>query len=180
MVKTKKRKKSSRYSGRGMGTHGTGARKNKRDSGNQGGKGLAGTGKRGDQKKTLVIKKYGSGYFGKKGVTSIGTKRDKSLRVNVGDIDKNIASYLKKGLAKTVSNGKGYEVDLSKYKILGSGDVQNNLKINAESASKLAKEKVEKAGGEIIMKSEDTKEKDKTQENVPEDNKEKTEEKKEK
>ncbi|MFW6282996.1 MAG: uL15m family ribosomal protein [Minisyncoccales bacterium] len=151
-LKAKKRKKSSRYSGKGMGTHGTGARKNKRDSGNRGGVGMAGTGKRADQKKTLVIKKYGHGYFGKKGITSIGTRRDKSFRVNIGEIDKNINNYIKKGLAKPVSgSNKEFEVDMKKHKILGTGDVKNKLKITAYSASESAKEKAKKAGGEIIV-----------------------------
>ena len=73
MQKTHKRKKSSRMNGRKMGTHGTGARKNNRESGNKGGKGMSGSGKRGDQKKTLITKLYGHDYFGKKGITSIGT-----------------------------------------------------------------------------------------------------------
>jgi len=77
MMKIKKRKKSSRMHGRKMGTHGTGARKNKRKSGNRGGRGLAGTGKRADQKKTLITKLYGHGYFGKQGITSKKTEKDK-------------------------------------------------------------------------------------------------------
>ena len=122
--------------GRKMGTHGTGARKNKRDSGNRGGKGMAGTGKRADHKKTLVIKKYGGEYFGKKGVTSRGTKRDKRDRINVGDIQEKY---------------KSGEVDLKNYKILGAGEVKNKLIIKAKEASKSAIKKVEKAGGEIIL-----------------------------
>ena len=78
-MKTKKRKKSSRQQGKGMGTHGTGARKKKRDSGHKGGKGMSGSGKRADHKKTLITKKFGGKYFGKQGITSRGTKRDKRI-----------------------------------------------------------------------------------------------------
>ena len=72
-MKVKKRTKSSRMHGRKMGTHSGGCRKNRKGSGHRGGIGMAGSGKRGDAKKTLVLKKYGGNYFGKKGITSIGT-----------------------------------------------------------------------------------------------------------
>ena len=78
-IKTKKRKKSSRYHGRKRGTCGTGARKKMKGSGHRGGKGMAGTGKRADQKKTLILKLYGHDYFGKQGITSKKTERDKNL-----------------------------------------------------------------------------------------------------
>ena len=56
-----------------MGTHGTGARKNKRHSGHHGGKGMAGTGKRADTKKPTIINLYGNDYFGKRGFSRSGT-----------------------------------------------------------------------------------------------------------
>ena len=136
MIKTKKRKKSSRYHGRNMGTSGTGARKNQRDSGHRGGKGMSGSGKRADHKKTLITKLYGHGYFGKQGITSKGTKRDKRNRMNVGDIQ---------------NKYKPGELDLSKYKILGTGEVKDKFIIKAKEASKSAIEKIEKAGGRIIL-----------------------------
>ena len=68
-MKTKKRKKFSRMHGRNMGTAGHGARKKSKGKGHRGGKGLSGSGKRADHKKTLITKKYGHGYFGKKGKT---------------------------------------------------------------------------------------------------------------
>jgi large subunit ribosomal protein L15 len=52
MKKTHKRRKVSRMHGRKMGTHGWGARKKHKKSGHRGGTGMAGTGKRGDQKTT--------------------------------------------------------------------------------------------------------------------------------
>ena len=51
-----KRKKVSRMHGRGMGTHGWGARKKHKKSGHRGGTGMSGTGKRADNKKTLITK----------------------------------------------------------------------------------------------------------------------------
>ena len=85
-IKTHKRKKNSRMHGRKMWTHGGGARKKRKKSGHKGGVGMAGTGKRNDQKKTLVLKLYGNKYFGKQGVTSRGTKRDKRKRINLKEI----------------------------------------------------------------------------------------------
>lgn len=143
--KTKKRKKSSRYHGRGMGTCGTGARKNSRDKGNQGGAGkMVGSGKRADQHKTRIINKYGNSYFGTGGVTSRSVKVDKRDRINISTIQGNIERFGKK-------SGEGYKIDLNNYKILGEGEVKNKLFVRAKSASKSAKEKVENAGGEIIL-----------------------------
>ena len=136
MIKTKKRKKSSRYHGRNMGTCGTGARKKSKGSGHRGGKGMAGTGKRADHKKSLILKLYGHGYFGKQGMTSKGTERDKRDRINVSEIQEKY---------------KSGEVNLSSYKILGDGEIKNKFTITAQSASKSAIKKVEKAGGKIIV-----------------------------
>jgi large subunit ribosomal protein L15 len=143
MKKTHKRKKTSRMHGRKMGTHGTGARKNKRHSGMKGGKGMSGSGKRADQKKTLITKLYGHGYFGKKGITSRGTKRDTRKRINLRQIELNLQKYPKKGDA--------FEINLSDHKILGEGEIKNKLIIKAKEASKSAIEKVKKAGGNIIL-----------------------------
>lgn len=143
-MKTKKRQKKSRMHGRKMGTHGTGCRKNKRKSGQKGGCGMAGSGKRADQKKTLITKLYGNSYFGKQGVTSRKTKRDTRQRINVGEISKNIEKYGKK-------SGDKYEVNMPEYKILGDGEVNVKMIIKCLEASKSAIEKVKKAGGEIIV-----------------------------
>ena len=122
--------------GRNMGTHGGGARKKRKGHGHRGGTGMSGTGKRADHKKTLVLKLYGNSYFGKQGITSRGTKRDKRLRMNVGDIQ---------------NKYKPGELDLSKYKILGQGTIKGKFIINAGDASKTAIEKVKAAGGEILL-----------------------------
>jgi large subunit ribosomal protein L15 len=143
-MRTKKRKKSSRYHGRKAGTCGRGARKKAKGSGHRGGKGMAGTGKRADQKKTLMTKLYGNDYFGKQGITSKGTKRDKRQRINLEQIRLNLEKYGKK-------TAKGYEVNLRNYKILGKGEIKEKLIITALDASESAIEKVKKSGGEIIL-----------------------------
>jgi len=143
-MKLKKRRKSSRMHGRGRGSHGRGERKKGRGSGHRGGKGMAGTGKRADQKKTLMTKLYGHNYFGKQGITSKGTKRDKRKRINLQQIELNLEKYAKK-------TKDGFEIDLGGYKILGTGELKNKLIIKAKEASKSAIDKVESKGGKIIL-----------------------------
>lgn len=156
--KTHKRKKSSRMHGRKMGTAGHGSRKQHRSSGNRGGRGMAGTGKRADHKKTLILKLYGHKYFGKQGITSRGTQKDKTNKINVRTIQTNLNNLVKKGIAKETS--KGFEINLEKYVILGDGEIKEKLIIKAMKASKSAIEKVKKAGGEIILPAKKVKKKE--------------------
>jgi len=144
-MKVKKRKKSSRMHGRKMGTHGTGARKKQRHSGMKGGKGMSGSGKRADHKKTKITKLYGHTYFGRKGVTSRSTKRDTRQRINLRQIESNLEKYGKK-------KGDAFEINLPKHKILGEGEARHRLIIKAKEASKSAIDKVKKAGGDIQIK----------------------------
>ncbi len=149
-IKTHKRRKHSRI--RGTRTIGWGARKKHKLSGQRGGKGMAGTGKRADQKKTLVQKLYGNAYFGKQGITSKGTQKNKDKKINIGAVQSSLKTFEKKGIAKKTS--KGYEVNLEKYVILGEGEVKDKLIIQAKKASENAVEKIKKAGGEVILKNE--------------------------
>lgn len=142
MIKTHKRRKSSREHGKGRGSCGWGERKKHKKKGHKGGVGMSGTGKRADQKKTLVLKLYGHGYFGKQGITSKRTEKDKRKRINLETIEKNLESYGKK-------EGDKWMINLENYKILGNGKIKNKLIITAKEASKEALEKVKKAGGEI-------------------------------
>ena len=131
--------------GHKMGTHGSGSRKNKRKSGHKGGVGMSGSGKRADHKKTLINKLFGHNYFGKQGITSKGTKRDTRQRINVGQIESHIEKYGKK-------SKDGYEVILKNYKILGGGEVKNKLFVKCFEISVSAKEKIEAAGGSVLVK----------------------------
>ena len=151
-MKIKKGKKSRKMRGRGMGSHGWGARKKHKKKGHRGGKGMSGSGKIADHKKTLIIKKYGNKYFGKRGVTSKKTERDTRKRINIGEIDMNLDKYGKK-------TGDSWEINLSEYKILGEGEIKNKLIIRAKSVSKSALVKIKKAGGEIKSTSKFDKEK---------------------
>ena len=144
-MKLKKRRKSSRMHGRGMGSHGWGARKKHvGTSGHSGGKGMSGTGKGAGHKKTLVQKLYGHSYFGKQGITSKGTEKRKYHVINLRDLQKDIDSLKKKYLKNNV-------LEMENYKILGEGEVKEKLTIKCLGASESAKEKIEKAGGKIIL-----------------------------
>ena len=123
-----KRTKNSRH--RGSHTHGRGAKKKARGKGHRGGIGLAGTGKRGDQKKTKILKEHGNKYFGK--TIALRRKQTPKLKIiNLRDIKQ--------------------DNDYTGYKILAEGESQKSLKIKATAATKAAIEKVKAAGGSIEL-----------------------------
>lgn len=150
VMKTKKRKRGTRRHGQNS-YHG--ARKARKGSGHKGGVGMAGTGKRADHKKSLVIKLYGNKYFGKQGITSKKTERIKSRFINLRDIEKNFDSLMKKF-------GKDNELVLSDYKVLGTGEMKSKITIKANEFSKSAEEKITKAGGKAIKLSKKSEGKD--------------------
>ncbi len=121
---------------RGSRYHGKSAKKHK-GKGTSGGKGMSGSGKRADQKKTYVLR-YRWPYFGKKARIKEKKQRKKkgSKQINIGDIQKKY---------------KPGEIDLSEYKVLGEGEIKDCFIIKARGFSKQAREKIEKAGGKIIV-----------------------------
>jgi len=133
-MRVHKRPKNSRI--RGARTCGWGFRQKHKGHGNKGGFGNAGTHAHKRQSTEMAVKK--GVYFGKQGVTSRGTLRDKRDRLNLHSIKQNM--FVK----------DGQKIDLAKYKILGSGD-GFKAEIVALSASVLAIEKMKKAGGKIIL-----------------------------
>ncbi len=139
-MSTKKRRKSSRF--RGSQTAHRGAKARTRGSGNQGGKGWAGTGKRGDQKNSLVVKLTGgNNYFGKDKTLRRGTPPQNLQVINLTDIEVKAASL----------TGKDGIVNLKGYKILGEGNLTQPLKIRASAASQSAVEKIKSAKGTLIL-----------------------------
>jgi len=141
-MKIKKVKKSKKLRGTNSGGHGS--RKKWKGSGHRGGKGMAGSGKKADHKKSLVIKKYGNKYFGKTGVTSKGTALNKLKVINLGQIQRNFNNLMK----KFGSNG---ELVLEKYKVLGNGELKEKITIKARDISKSAKKGIEKVGGKVVV-----------------------------
>ncbi len=139
-----KRKKNSRA--RGTWTHGWGEKKKHRHAGSRGGRGMAGTGKRADQKKPSII--TDPQYFGKFGFSPIS--RVEHVIVNVGEICSQIDQFVADGVAK--KEGKMYVLDFTKTpytKLLGAGKVTLPLQITIAFAAKSAKDKVESAGGSV-------------------------------
>ncbi|MEK6825217.1 MAG: uL15m family ribosomal protein [Nanoarchaeota archaeon] len=156
-MKTKKRCKSSRFRGSQSARRGRSARA--RGSGNQGGKGWAGTGKRGDQKNSLVVKiTGGNNYFGKDQTLRRGTQQKKLQVINLSDVQQKASSLTSKD---------GF-INLEGYKILGEGDISSPLKIKASAASKSVQEKIKAAKGTLILPSQaDEKKVEKKEEKVP-------------
>ena len=69
--------------------------------------------------------------------------------VNIGDLDKNFdAGDEVNPETLKAKNLASYKYDV--LKILGNGDLTKKLKISAHRFSKSAREKIEKAGGEIV------------------------------
>jgi large subunit ribosomal protein L15 len=136
-----KRKQKKNVRQRGAKTHGWGAKKKHRGSGNRGGKGNAGTGKRADCKKPSINPML---YFGRHGFSSIYS--EKYHVINIGSLNSNYDSFRqleKDGVLDL--DGLGYK------KLLSTGNLTQKLSIKVKEASKKAVEKVEKAGGRVIL-----------------------------
>lgn len=145
-----RRKKNTRMRGAKT-THGYGSKKKNRGSGNKGGKGMAGSGKRADQKKPTILNIYGPDYFGRKGFRRPQKVFKKLKTINLSDLDRKIELFLQKKLV--AKEGNFYIVDLAKLgydKILGSGFVNNKYKIKTNFISKNALKKIQDKGGEVI------------------------------
>lgn len=139
MVEKKKKKVTKQ---RGRTRHGWGGKKKHRGAGSRGGRGMAGSGKRADQRKSKILKEIGNDYYGKKGFFS---RKKKGLVLNIKDLENNIDKLTKK-------EGDYYIFDMNKKgysKLLSVGTIKNKFKIIGICSGK-TKEKIENAGGEVI------------------------------
>jgi len=142
----KRRRKSSRQLG--SGTYGWGKNKH-RNSGQRGGYGNAGSGKKCDSKKPSNWAQ--DDYFGKFGFVSKG-QVGKLTKINLRDVDDLLACWTKEN--KVGKEGSVVVVDLTKLgyeKLLSSGQLRSKVKIIVANASNGAKEKVKAAGGELVV-----------------------------
>ncbi|MBI2548913.1 uL15 family ribosomal protein [Candidatus Woesearchaeota archaeon] len=141
-----KRKKNVRM--RGSKTHGWGAMKKHRGAGNRGGRGNAGSGKRGDARKQHFVTET-EPYFGKHGFTSL----KKSQRsITLFDLEQKLPSLLAKGVIGE-KNGT-YVLNLHDHgydKLLGKGAVVRQWNITVKAASQPIIEKIKKAGGTVVL-----------------------------
>ena len=135
---------------RGSKTHGCGSMKKRRGAGNRGGRGAAGSGKRGDCKKPSIWKN--KKYFGSYGFTS-HVPRGIAMPVNMHYIESRAENFLKKGLIK--SEGGFYIInlnDLGYQKLLSKGKITRKYKISCDYATDKAVEKVKSLGGEVLVR----------------------------
>jgi len=144
-----KRRKNSRL--RGSQTHGWGAKKKHRGAGHRGGRGMAGSGKRADQKKPSILKEYGNEYYGRHGFNRPQKLVKKIKATNIGKLALKIPYYLEKKLI--TKEGDVFVIDAEKLgynKILGGGNLDKKIKIKVLYITQSAVEKIEGSGGSII------------------------------
>lgn len=138
------RKKNSRH--RGSWTHGGGEKKKRRGAGHRGGRGNAGSGKRGDAKKPSYWKI--KNFSGKHGFTNPTTKDLKVMTLD--QLNRGINTLVEAGNAS--KDGSSFTVDLSALgvdKLLGTGTADNAYTITVGKATPGATKKVEAAGGSV-------------------------------
>ncbi len=144
-----KRKKNKRMRGAKT-THGFGSKKKNRGAGNRGGKGMAGTGKRADQKKPTIINLYGNSYYGKKGFKRPQEVQSHIKAINIEYLDSHLTHFVTQGLV--TKEGDSFVVDLEKLgyqKLLGKGKMRHKVKVRAPSVSASAMSKIQESGGEV-------------------------------
>ena len=139
---------------RGKRTHGWGHGKKHRGAGNRGGRGNAGLGKRGAQKKTLPLPQ-GKRPVGRVANDNIGMKvvRNASQNkiINLDSISRNFDNWLNN--KKIKKDGTKLSLNLTELgytKLLSKGELTEKIEITVSSYSNAAKLKIEKAGGKII------------------------------
>jgi len=103
---------------------------------------------------TYVIR-YEPDYFGKKGFTSPKSLKKTVKAINVGELDEMLEKFQPKE-----EEGKIF-VDLEKFgvtKLLGAGKVSKPLIVKVASCSKSAAEKIKRAGGQVLVESQEDEE----------------------
>ncbi len=134
---------------RGSKTHGWGSMKKHRGAGNRGGRGNAGSGKRGDCKKSKMTHRNPK-YFGKYGFKSKNSPEIKSC--NMFYIEKSCETLLKEGKIK--ENNGLIIINLKELgfdKLLSKGNISRKYKITVKYATPNVIEKIKKKGGEVII-----------------------------
>ena len=142
LTSSKKSKRRGRGSGSGLGkTSGRGVKGQKSRSG-------------------VAIKSFEGGQMPlyrrlpKRGFNPIN-KNDLAI-INLGDLQKLIDNKKINSIEKinidTFKKNKLFKKSINKFKILSNGDLNSKIYIEADYSSKIAKEKIENAGGQIIIK----------------------------
>ena len=143
MTNKKKRQRGSR-------THGGGSHKNRRGAGHRGGRGAAGRDKH---------EHHNHPPLGKHGFTRPEKAQTTVVTVDIRELDEDAALLVADGIAEETDGGyriDAHEVvdgadDADVVKVLGSGQVRNELEIVADDVSETAREKIEDAGGTVEL-----------------------------
>ncbi len=141
---------------RGTRTCGGGSHKKRRGKGSKGGSGNAGAYghhfvqslkkgiRKGKNKSQLPLRNRTAKRFDQTFLKSLNDKA-----VNVGELEEMVEELIEKGKAE---EGTGIYLDASQLgiqKILGKGKVTMKLTLKANEISRVAREKIESAGGEV-------------------------------
>ncbi|MCG1003943.1 MULTISPECIES: uL15m family ribosomal protein [Halobacterium] len=135
---------------RGSRTHGGGTHKNRRGAGNRGGRGRAGRKKH---------EQHNYEDVGKSGFKR-PEKTDRDVReVSVQKLDEDIALFAEDGVAEETEYGyridardvaeDGWEADV--VKVLGGGQVHEQLEVTADAFSAGAVDLIESEGGDAVV-----------------------------
>ena len=135
---------------RGSRTHGGGSHKNRRGAGHRGGRGAAGRSKH---------EYHNYGPLGKHGFKRPEDAKTEVLEVKVQKLDEDAALYVADGVAESDDDAyvidardvvdDGHEADV--VKVLGGGQVRNELHVTADAFTAGAVERIETAGGEAVL-----------------------------
>lgn len=135
---------------RGSRTRGGGSHKNQRGAGSRGGRGAAGRHKH---------EFHNYGPLGKHGFNRPEKVQDTVLTIDVQKLDEDTPLYVADGLAEETDDGyrldardiveDGHEADA--VKVLGGGQVRNQLEITADAFSASAVELIEGSGGNAVV-----------------------------
>jgi len=143
MTDKKKRQRGSR-------THGGGTHKNRRGAGHRGGRGAAGRAKH---------EIHNHPPLGKSGFKRPLSAQDDVVTIDVRKLDEDIQLLVAEGVANE-SNGRyvvdardvvddGHDADV--VKVLGTGQVRNQLEVTADAFSEDAREKILDADGYVKL-----------------------------
>ncbi|MUW13276.1 50S ribosomal protein L15 [Halorubrum sp. CBA1125] len=135
---------------RGSRTHGGGTHKNRRGAGHRGGRGAAGRSKH---------EYHNYGPLGKHGFKRPEDSQTEVLEVKVQKLDEDAALYAAEDVAAADGDAyvidardvvdDGYDADV--VKVLGGGQVRNELRVTADAFTAGAVELIEEAGGEATL-----------------------------
>lgn len=135
---------------RGSRTHGGGTHKNRRGAGNRGGRGNAGRDKH---------EFHNHDPLGKSGFKRPQGAEDDVAEIDVRELDEDATLLAADGLAEVIDGA--FEIDVRYVledadqadfvKVLGGGQVRNELRLTADDFSDTAREKVEDAGGSVEL-----------------------------